>query len=130
MLMPGVYAEANERTNPVFDVPVGRPSVVACGHPAKGLLVLRGGEAPRRGHSLRELLRVGEGTKGSMNTKRATNRCRWCGTRLRFDLVLALLSPAEALLPFISHARHCRKFPPERRKKWGDHARRLAVKVN
>jgi hypothetical protein len=65
-----------------------------------------------------------------MNAKATgtNHRCRYCGARLRFNLVLALLSPSQALLPFLDHARQCASFPPERRRKWQEHARPLRVK--
>ena len=63
-----------------------------------------------------------------MNVKHSTNFCRWCGTRLSFNFVLALLSPGEALWPFITHALCCPKVPRERRARWEKHARWFAAK--
>jgi hypothetical protein len=62
--------------------------------------------------------------------KGTTNRCRFCGTALRFDFLLAALSLGEALRPFINHALSCPKFPPEHRKRWEAHARRFLAKMN
>ncbi len=65
-----------------------------------------------------------------MSMKHSTNFCRWCGTRLSLDLALLLLCPGEALRVFLAHVQACSRFPPHRRAKWKEHARRLLVKVN
>jgi len=70
--LPGLHLAPNNRTNPVFDVPVGRSSVVACGNAAKGMLALRGAAAPRRGWLVLELRSETGG--GAMNGKATGTR--------------------------------------------------------